>query len=486
MSLTRKFLTLLVAFGCATCGGTVLYAQIGQRGVAPHHSGAGLQRSTISPPPPSPPAHFGGGVPAQNNSFAHQGHHHHGGGYGGYHSGYWGGGYRPGFYNPYRGYGYGGYGYPGYGYGGYGMGGYGYGSYGYGSFGFPGFGYSRYGYYGSPSFSFGYTLPGPNWDPGWGYAPMARQYDGVGPVATSFPNWPVDPNQNVDPVNQLPSPSQVAQQASPFRQSSVQEQHESLVWMEQGDRFRYNGQYSEALNSYRRSIEIAQDQPLPRMKGAILLAESQQYNEAVHQLRSALALDPESAVKAKALSEFFGPRREQTIHNMLQATAQWARGDIRDPQRLLLVGTLLMLSGDLTQAEIPLLAAQKLSPNDPQVQQMLVALNNLKANGGVSPAGFTKPQPPNSLPSGSEYLGPEQFGPRPEPSPVNSTDEGPVFQPVPKRKSTSDSSAPETKAESAPVVVPPKQTTPEATPPADSSEESAEEDDGPTFPGAMN
>lgn len=482
MSLTRRFLMLLAAMGVAACGDTFLSAQIGRRAVAPQHSGGAPQRSMVTPPGAAAPPARGGSAPGQNHSFQHGHHHHHGGGYGGHYSpGYWGGGYRPGFYTPYAPWG---------GYGGYGLAGYGYSGYGYSRYGFPGFGYSRFGYgfYNSPSITFGYTFPGPSWDPGWGYAPMTRQYDGVGPVATSFPSWPADPNQYVDPVNQLPSPSQVANQASPFRKSSVQEQHESLVWMEQGDRFRYNGQYAEAVNAYRRSIEIAQDQPLPRMKAAILLAESQQYNEAVHQLRSALTLDPESTEKAKSLSEFFGPRKDQTIHNMLQATAQWARGNIRDPQRLLLVGTLLMLSGDRTQAEIPLLAAQKLSPNDPQVQQVLAALNHRQETGGVAPAGFEKPQSPNSPPPGSEFLGPEPFGPgpRPEPSPVNSTDEGPVFQPVPKRKTSQNGTPPAEQEESTPTATPQEETTSEETPAAGTSEESETTDDGPTFPGSLN
>lgn len=289
---------------------------------------------------------------------------------------------------------------------------------------------------------------------------VTHQFDPHTHTSVTSPPWPDAFQDN--------APRPVVRQVKPqFRRSNPQQIEQSVTWMNQADQIVREGHFPQALDAYRRSIEIAEDQAPARFKMAILLAESRRYREAVHQLRSGLALDPTWPFTGQSLSEFFGPDKEQVIHNMLQASAQWARGDIRDPERLFLVGTLIYFSGDHAQAEVPLNSAARLAPGDTQILAFINALQN--------PPDSTIRQTGNQLPPVQKDI---EF-PKPE-SPLLEDEPfgGTKVQPIPKRKLESTPS-PSTTPSSEPTVrestSQPLPSVPESTP--------APVEGGPAFPG---
>lgn len=225
-----------------------------------------------------------------------------------------------------------------------------------------------------------------------------------------------------------PSPSAILRQASQFKASTPQDQQEARIWNERGDRLSAEGNFNEAANAYRRSVDIASDQSDSRLKLGVLLALLKRYREAGHEFRASLGIDPQIVERSPSLNLLVGEDRELSIHDLLQSAAQWAREDIRDPERLLVIGTLLLLNDNFQQAAVPLRSAERLSPRDPQISQLLLSLNQ-RARQGRNPA------PPES----------EIGGPTPAPiippnsNPVAVSSDSPqdatVPQPVPKRLS---------------------------------------------------
>jgi len=316
---------------------------------------------------------------------------------------------------------------------------------------------------------------------GWGFNGLVRLQGPVVPFSTTVPAWPDEPRQIAGPN---PNGVQVGRAGQPFifqsrpRRATPEEIQNSMVWQAKADEFRISGRYAEALDAYRKSIEIAPDQPEPYFKSAILLGEAGQYREAVHQLRGGMDRDATWLHRAETLTNFFGGDHPEIVRKLLQSTAQWARGDIRDPERLLLVGTFLVLEGEYQPAEIPLRSAQNLLPDDPHIQAVMSYLN-LRLQSKPTGIQQTGGQVPSS-PSGGF--------PRPS-APVGGADPALEIspQPVPKRKSgTSSVPAEETPPE--PMPSESSGATEETQPSGDSgADESPESDEsGPLFPDALN
>ncbi|MCA9093618.1 MAG: tetratricopeptide repeat protein [Planctomycetaceae bacterium] len=360
------------------------------------------------------------------------------------------------------------------------------------------YGYNPYGYFGYSPFAYTYAPPINNnpeffWDPVngvWRGNPMALNGRPFDRLPARVPAWPGERIPNNELRDAPPEP-QLVQPADQFRKSTPKDVQQALAWSEQGDHFRTGGQYREALDSYRRSIGIAEDQPAEHLKYGILLANERQYREAANELRAAMTLDPKIGESAESLKGFFGPNADQTIRNLLQSTAQWARGDIRDPERLLLVGTLLLLNGDRAQAEVPLRSAERLAPNDPQIKQIISALAvRPQDDGGIARMGFETSQPQRPRPAPVPAAIPR---PAPAPSQIPGGQNDPAagggtIQPVPKRKSDVPAATPEVVPEESVPSPAPVESTNGASSGTNSSEPvgSEEGSSGPLFPDALN
>jgi len=365
-------------------------------------------------------------------------------------------------------------------------------------YGYNPYGYNPYGYYGYSPFAYTYAPPINNnpeffWDPVngvWRGNPVALNRRPFDRLPAHVPAWPGERIPNNE-LREAPPEPQVVQPADQFRKSTPEDVQQALAWSKQGDQFRTGGQYQEALDSYRRSIEIAEDRPAEHLKYGILLANERQYREAANELRAAMTLDPKIGESAESLKGFFGPNADQTIRNLLQSTAQWARGDIRDPERLLLVGTMLLLNGDRAQAEVPLRSAERLAPNDPQIKQIISALAVRPLDdGGIARMGFETSQPKGPRPAPVPAAIPR---PAPAPSQIQGVETDPAaggvtIQPVPKRKSDVPAVTPEVVPEGSVPSPAPVESSDGASSGTNSSEPAGSEEgsSGPLFPEAMN
>ena len=271
--------------------------------------------------------------------------------------------------SPAPGYGNGGYG-NGYGgcnygsnYNGYGPGyspGYGYG-YNYGpgagftfSNGSPfGFNYSGFSSvnYGVPGFGVGYSSPlygNSYYGSGWGYS---RGYSAASVyVPNQLPLQPL-PQWMIDEANLDPNPPVKAKPIAQTHRSLVQPstpeaQLRSLRMQAAGDRLLATLDYSAAERSYAKSLQAAPDRPDPYMRLAIAKAARGDYRGAVAYLKQMVDVDPTYPARADSLNTLFGHRNGVSKVQLKQHVADWTKVDVRDPDRIFLLGIMLFLDGD--------------------------------------------------------------------------------------------------------------------------------------------
>jgi len=328
---------------------------------------------------------------------AHPGHGHGGGGHsGGYSGGHFhGGGFSSfgvggfglgGLYGGYRNYGFN----PGYG----GIGGYGYSPFGaarlgvyntyYQSFGLSGLNYYRGpvgGYiappvYGYPGVGAGYYAP-LYFNPGYSapiVQPPTNQWPapilGGGPIPPQVPQ--LDPNNPaLFDERGIPGPQGLDQQIvrdeplegvePAVRVSNVEAKTRSIRFNAAGDEWFAKRNYMQAYTRYKQSASAAPDLAESRMRMAMALCAMNQPASAAKEIKRALRLDPTVVIKSASLDEVYGddPSGQIVLNNMLQTLADWVREDIRDPDRLLVMGTILFLHNDPDQA-LPFLKSSAL------------------------------------------------------------------------------------------------------------------------------
>jgi hypothetical protein len=248
-----------------------------------------------------------------------------------------------------------GYGYRNWGYGGYG-GYYGPGigvGYGMNPWGWGGVGYTSVSY-GVPGLSVGYVAP-LSGIYGYGYDP----YGGIG-YGTAFVPSPLYTN----PTPQLEMPQWVwdesglgnggrpvpktAKQTHPtlIPSSTPEAQLRSARLQEAGDRLFQKLDYFAAEKSYTKSMQAAPDRPEPYVRLAMAKAARGDLRAAVSYLKQVTDVDSTYPARADSLGELFGPQNGVARLRLKQQVADWANVDVRDPDRLYLLGVVLFLEGD--------------------------------------------------------------------------------------------------------------------------------------------
>lgn len=313
------------------------------------------------------------------------------------HPGYGGGGH---YHGGYSGAHFHGGGFSSFGIGGFGLGGLGggyrnfgfnpgYGGIGYG-YGYPGFGAARLGLYNTYYQTFG--LGGLNYyrGPVGGFvAPPVYGYPGPG--AGYYAPLYFNPGYSYPavqtPTTQWPAPVMVAPQVPPLgvnnpalfdergiagpqgldqqiirdeplegvepavRVSNVEARTRAIRFNAAGDEWFAKRNYMQAYARYKQAASTAPDLAEPRMRMAMALCAMNQPATAAREVKRALRLDPSVVIKAARLEQVFGndPSGQTALNDMLQRLADWVREDIRDPDRLLVMGTILFLNNDPDQ-----------------------------------------------------------------------------------------------------------------------------------------
>ncbi len=255
--------------------------------------------------------------------------------------------------------------FPGY-YGGYGYGGYGYGGYGawyagiqnYGTapvvYG-PGYGYApAYGYQVAPAPGLSFSGPGfsgsfgvINGNPG-GYVPYPDYNWARNPAQGPTVSAPIQDSlnenaarwgQNLPDVPADPVTRPVAPSSTTARLRSIQAQA-------RGDaRFR-DQKWKSAYGDYREAADTAPDRAPAYLRLGLAAAMLDDFATAAQSFKRAVHLDPELARTMPRLVDLFGSENRVALNSLISRATEYSRQDIRDPDRLFLMGVLLTMNDD--------------------------------------------------------------------------------------------------------------------------------------------
>jgi len=212
---------------------------------------------------------------------------------------------------------------------GYGDNGYGYNGYGYGSAG----GYV----YPGPYVGFGVTGPAPLYrtQP----APRVDAYSNPALQETLLENqlrWGTEL-----PPNAFPSQTRVR-----VRPSTPEKQAKSIHAQAEGDVYMKRLRFLNAYEKFKYAVGVANDRPEPYFRLAYALAAIGSYDSAIKYLKQGITLDPQWPVHGDKLIGVFGDDNRLAILSLIERVTGWVRDDIRDPDRLFLMGVLLHFNDD--------------------------------------------------------------------------------------------------------------------------------------------
>jgi len=207
-----------------------------------------------------------------------------------------------------------------------------------------------------------YVMPGYGWPltPWYGYSAMT--YGGAFPwyPGTTIPAaQPVIPAPPLLPANAAMQQA-AAENAERWRDpvdlaaeqklgpaiipSSPAARLRSLETRQRGDMWFRQQAFTKAYTRYKSAIAAASDQATPHFRLAFTLVALGHHGRAVNYLKRGLARDPSWPRSGQPLEQLYGQENTlvQTAH--LHKVAEWVRGDIRDPDRLFLLGVMLHFS----------------------------------------------------------------------------------------------------------------------------------------------
>ncbi len=181
------------------------------------------------------------------------------------------------------------------------------------------------------------------------------------------------------PGANLPPPPSTAE----AKLKSVRAQAQGDIWFKQQE-------YHKAFDRYKAAVSEAPDRGAAHLRLAICYAALGHLDLAVRQLKAGAFSDPKLAADAEPLKDIYGAQNSIPQASMVHRATLWAKDDIRDPDRLFLLGAMLYLQGD-ERAAIPLQTGMELQGGGDHFRSFLVAAQAAKNAG--NPAAGSAPHP---------------------------------------------------------------------------------------------
>ena len=237
-------------------------------------------------------------------------------------------------------------------------------------------------YIGTPYATTNYGYPG--FGPYYSYVPLA-------PVLRQRRPYPLGPSLFDDSQTQqsapqanggakpaagarVPPPQPPQQNVKIFgKQTSPDSIRRSIRYQAQGDEWFAKSNYLQAYGHYKQAVSAAPGRAEPRFRMAIALAATTNYSLAVDEIKRAMRIDPSWPRTGAKLDELWGDDNLLSKNAVLHKAASWVGEDIRDPDRLFLMGVLLHFNGDAEKSNTFFEAAFELSPNPVFAQAFLDA-----------------------------------------------------------------------------------------------------------------
>jgi hypothetical protein len=278
--------------------------------------------------------------------------------------------------------------------------------------------------YGSPYYALAaprYFYPPPYAGYGSAFAPPVPYYasgnSGPAPWYRTLPAPAFDPYSN--PAlqesmleNQLRWGPNLAPNITPLRArirlhpSTPEQQAKSIHAQVQGDVWMKKLKFLNAYERYKYAVGVASDRPEPYFRLGYALAAIGSYDSAVKYIKQGLELDPQWPTRGDRLEAIFGDDNRLAILSLIERVTGWVREDIRDPDRLFLVGVLLHFNGDNRSSQF-FEAAYRLAGGGDHLMAFLQPQPETKDNvagpaqpvpgrydGGVHPPAPEEPQLP--------------------------------------------------------------------------------------------
>ena len=137
-----------------------------------------------------------------------------------------------------------------------------------------------------------------------------------------------------------------ASESRPVSASSRAGQQRSRQFQAEGDRFVHEGSFVKGYLKYLEAEREAQDRGEVYFRQAFTLVAMGRYPHAVLKLKRGLQVDPSWPQSPTLLDEVYGPTNAAQKTEFLQRVADWADQNVRDPDRLFLMGVLLQCNAD--------------------------------------------------------------------------------------------------------------------------------------------
>jgi len=194
---------------------------------------------------------------------------------------------------------------------------------------------TQYGYYGVP----GAYLPYPN------YAVAQQPSLLPNPLATAA----LENQQRWGQDLPLAKPDPITRPALP---SSTEAKLRSLRSQMNGDEHLRKQNWQHAYVEYKKAVEVADDRAEAHFRLGIALVTIQHYDTALLEFQRALHLDPQLPQSGLTLRSLYGDNSDLTINSIISRITAYAEQDIRDPNRLFLLGLMLHFHGNPQAREI--------------------------------------------------------------------------------------------------------------------------------------
>jgi len=220
-------------------------------------------------------------------------------------------------------------------------------------------------WYGGSNFGYGgFGFAGPGFGiavgaPAWNYGGYPAGYGGIAypgaylpyPLPMSeMPNSPLTPPPDALPAQRspwedLPRPKNDPA-LRPVIPSSAAARLRGLEYQADGDQSLRQQLWQRAYVNYRQAFNVADDLAEAHLRYGIVLALLNRQDQAAREFRRAVHVDPSLPTSKFSLESLFGPDSRLVRSSFLSRITQWAEEDVRDPERLFVLGVLLHFDGD--------------------------------------------------------------------------------------------------------------------------------------------
>ena len=280
---------------------------------------------------------------------------------------------------------------------------------------------TQYGYYGTP----GAYLPYPN------HAAAQNPALLNPPLADAWRENQLRWNSDLP----LSKPDPITRPALP---SSTDAKVRSIRAQMSGDEYLRRQNWQHAYVEYKKAVEVADDRAEAHFRLGIALVTIQHYDTALIAFQRALHLDPTLPQSGLSLRALYGENSDLTINSIVSRLTTYAEQDIRDPNRLFLLGLMLHFHGDPRAREI-LDVGYRLAGRGSHflafLQPQAAPQNPAPGNPGALPENPTAlpPAPLNPVIPGPDaspkFSNPLPEAPRPDPNTSTNSPNGPVLVP---------------------------------------------------------